>query len=66
MNKTQQLRDLGQSLWLDNITRHFGEIGGRHLREPFAEEPSRGERFAAEAAGLCTWTIPSSASPATR
>lgn len=27
MNKTQQLRDLGQSLWLDNITRKMLDDG---------------------------------------
>ncbi len=34
------------------LKEHFGEIGGRHLRELFAKEPSRGELFAAEAVGL--------------
>lgn len=35
MNKTQQLRDLGQSLWLDNITRKMLEDGSlrRYLEE---------------------------------
>ena len=28
------------------------EIGGRHLRDLFAEDPGRGERLTAEAAGL--------------
>jgi transaldolase len=27
MNKTEQLRNLGQSLWLDNITRKMLEDG---------------------------------------
>jgi len=27
MNKTRQLRDLGQSLWLDNITRGMLDDG---------------------------------------
>jgi glucose-6-phosphate isomerase len=31
---------------------HYREIRGLHLRELFAADPSRGERFAAEAAGL--------------
>jgi glucose-6-phosphate isomerase len=31
---------------------HHSEIQGRHLRELFAEDPARGERFCAEAAGL--------------
>ncbi len=34
------------------LQRHFGEIGSRHLRQLFAEDPSRGERFTAEGAGL--------------
>ena len=34
------------------LERHFLRIEGRHLRELFAENPKRGERFAAEAAGL--------------
>ena len=35
-----------------SLQQHVGEIGDRHLRELFAEEPSRGEIFTAEAAGL--------------
>jgi len=31
---------------------HFGEVRDRHLRELFAEDPRRGERLTAEAAGL--------------
>jgi len=31
---------------------HHREIGGRHLRDLFAEDPGRGERLTAEAAGL--------------
>ena len=34
------------------LEQHQLEIGGRHLRELFAEDPGRGERLAAEAAGL--------------
>ena len=34
------------------LQQHHREIGGRHLRELFAEDPGRGERLAAEAAGL--------------
>src|SRR6202158_896194 len=34
------------------LTEHRGQIGRRHLRELFAADPSRGERLAAEAAGL--------------
>src|SRR5712664_2685608 len=34
------------------LEQHRAEIGGRHLRELFAEDPGRGERMCAEAAGL--------------
>jgi glucose-6-phosphate isomerase len=34
------------------LQRHHAEIAGRHLRELFAEDPGRGERLTAEAAGL--------------
>jgi glucose-6-phosphate isomerase len=34
------------------LEQHYAEIGGRHLRELFADDPDRGQRLAAEAAGL--------------
>ena len=34
------------------LERHHEEIGGVHLRELFAADPTRGERLAAEGAGL--------------
>jgi glucose-6-phosphate isomerase len=34
------------------LKEHFRQIAGRHLRELFAEDPQRGERFAAEACGI--------------
>jgi glucose-6-phosphate isomerase len=34
------------------LQRHHDEIAGRHLRELFAEDPGRGDRLTAEAAGL--------------
>ena len=34
------------------LVEHCGQMKGRHLRELFAVDPSRGERLAAEAAGL--------------
>ena len=37
--------------WKD-LERHHGEIGQRHLRDFFAEDPDRGERLVAEGAGL--------------
>ena len=34
------------------LERHHAELAGRHLRDLFAEDPGRGERLVAEAAGL--------------
>ena len=34
------------------LQRHYDQIAGRHLRDLFAEDPGRGERFTAEAVGL--------------
>ena len=34
------------------LAAHHAKIGGAHLRDLFAEDPRRGERFAVEAAGL--------------
>ena len=34
------------------LEQHHSEIAGRHLRDLFAEDPGRGERLTAEAAGL--------------
>jgi glucose-6-phosphate isomerase len=34
------------------LAEHYSKIQGRHLREFFAEDATRGERFCAEAAGL--------------
>jgi glucose-6-phosphate isomerase len=34
------------------LERHHAEIGDRHLRDLFAQDPGRGERLTAEAAGL--------------
>jgi glucose-6-phosphate isomerase len=34
------------------LAEHHAKIEGRHLRELFAEDPTRGERLSAEAAGL--------------
>jgi glucose-6-phosphate isomerase len=34
------------------LERHHGDVAGRHLRELFADDPSRGERLTAEGAGL--------------
>lgn len=43
LNRRPEWQALGQ---------HFAEIGGLHLRDLFAADPARGERFSAEAAGL--------------
>jgi glucose-6-phosphate isomerase len=43
------LRERGAWAALD---RHFDEIGERHLRDLFAEDPDRAERLTAEGAGL--------------
>ena len=34
------------------LRRHFGEVGDRHLRDLFGEDPGRGERLVADGAGL--------------
>jgi glucose-6-phosphate isomerase len=34
------------------LERHFAEVGQRHLRDLFAADPERGERLAADGAGL--------------
>src|ERR1700756_4649075 len=34
------------------LQRHYADISGRHLRDLFAEDPGRGERLTAEAAGI--------------
>jgi glucose-6-phosphate isomerase len=34
------------------LTAHFEQMGARHLRSLFADDPSRGHRFVAEGAGL--------------
>src|SRR6201992_3595550 len=39
------------SAW-DALAAHHRQIKGVHLREPFAKDPKRGERFALEAAGI--------------
>jgi glucose-6-phosphate isomerase len=34
------------------LARHYSKMEGRHLRELFAEDATRGERFCAKAAGI--------------
>ncbi|MDY0747618.1 glucose-6-phosphate isomerase [Paucibacter sp. R3-3] len=43
---------LAQSPMWQALAAHHREIGSRHLRQLFADDSSRGERFAAEAAGI--------------
>jgi glucose-6-phosphate isomerase len=40
-----------QKAW-QALERHYGQISGLHLRDIFAEDPSRGERLNAEAVGI--------------
>ena len=49
MSPQPQLR--GRGAW-KALEKHHAEIGKRHLRDLFAEEPDRGERLVAEGAGL--------------
>ena len=39
------------------LTEHHGQVGGRHLRDLFAEDPTRGEALTAGPV-TCTWTTP--------
>jgi glucose-6-phosphate isomerase len=50
MNSTH--KKLAQHEAWKALAAHHGEIAKVHLRELFAEDPKRGERFAVEAAGL--------------
>ena len=43
---------VGQIAW-KRLQAHHEQVRTRHLRELFAEDPSRAERFTAEAAGVC-------------
>ncbi|MDA8075921.1 MAG: glucose-6-phosphate isomerase [Actinomycetota bacterium] len=43
---------LRQSAAWQALERHHGALAGRHLRDLFAEDPGRGERLCAEAAGI--------------
>jgi glucose-6-phosphate isomerase len=48
----QESRPLTERPQWRSLMAHRAEIGRRHLRELFAADPSRGERLAAEGAGL--------------
>jgi glucose-6-phosphate isomerase len=47
-----QLAPLGERKAWKALQAHFQQIGGKHLRELFAEDPARGERFTAETSGI--------------
>jgi glucose-6-phosphate isomerase len=46
---TTRLRELPA---YEALAKHYAQIEGRHLRELFAQDPARGERLWAEAAGI--------------
>src|SRR5882762_10458997 len=47
-----QLAALGDRPAWKALQTHFEQIGGKHLRELFAADPGRGERYTAEAGGI--------------
>jgi glucose-6-phosphate isomerase len=47
-----QLAPLGERKAWKALQTHFQQIGSKHLRELFAEDPARGERFTAETSGI--------------
>jgi glucose-6-phosphate isomerase len=51
-NDQQQKPRLTDSVAWSALARHHAEIGDRHLRQLFADDPDRGTRLAASAAGL--------------
>ncbi|MCU1318562.1 MAG: Glucose-6-phosphate isomerase [Edaphobacter sp.] len=52
MQTATQLVPLGDRPAWKALQTHFQQIRDRHLRELFAEDPARGERFTAEASGI--------------
>ena len=50
--QTTQLAPLAERPTWKALQAHFEQIHGKHLRELFAEDPARGERFTAEAVGI--------------
>jgi glucose-6-phosphate isomerase len=51
-NQPSTVLPLGERAAWKALQSHFLEIGGKHLRELFAQDPGRGERLTAEADGL--------------
>jgi glucose-6-phosphate isomerase len=52
MQTATQVVPLGERAAWKALQVHFQQIGSRHLRDFFAEDPARGERFTAEADGI--------------
>ncbi len=52
MQTATQLVPLGERPSWKALQAHFEQIRSKHLRELFAEDPARGERFTAEAGGI--------------
>ena len=52
MQTATQLVPLSERTAWKALQAHFEQIRDTHLRELFAEDPARGERFTAEAAGI--------------
>jgi glucose-6-phosphate isomerase len=51
-NQPSTVLPLGERAAWKALHSHFLEIGGKHLRELFAQDPGRGERLTAEAGGI--------------
>ncbi len=62
---TQQISDITTTDAWQALQRHHDEIGEKHLREFFHEDPARGTELASRSA-ICTSTTASTASPARR
>src|SRR5260370_18094850 len=52
MQTATQLVPLGERAAWKALQTHFQQIRDRHLRELFAEDPARGERYTAETGGI--------------
>ena len=52
MQTATELAPLGERKAWKALQTHFQQIRDRHLRELFAEDPARGERFTAETGGI--------------
>ena len=52
MQTATHLAKLGDRPAWKALETHFRQIGGKHLRHFFAEDPTRGERYSAEAGGI--------------